>query len=100
MSRRLQQLVACWFVLQIVLPFTALCVVFLKNYFVVLSDSLQQFYWSEDDGATWNKLGDDDTSKDTLDNFASAPLVGIALSAHTEGQVTEATIDHIKIAKP
>jgi hypothetical protein len=59
-----------------------------------------QAFYSEDDGATWKTLGDDDTSKDTLDGFSSTPLVGIALSAHTEGQVTQATIDHIVIKKP
>jgi hypothetical protein len=56
-----------------------------------------QASYSEDDGATWKPIGDDETSKDTLENFSSMPLVGIALSAHTEGQVTEATIDHIVI---
>lgn len=35
------------------LSFTPIGVVFLKNYFVVLSSTLQQFYWSEDDGATF-----------------------------------------------
>jgi hypothetical protein len=59
-----------------------------------------QAYYSEDGGATWTKLGDDDTSKDTLDNFSTVPLVGIALTAHSEGQVTEATIDQIVIKKP
>jgi hypothetical protein len=67
-----------------------------------------QAYYSEDNGATWKDLGDpsitdpgDSTSsKDTLDNFASTPLVGIALTAHAEGQVTEATIDQIVIKTP
>jgi len=35
------------------LSFTPIGVVFLKNLFVVLSDTFQQFYWSEDDGATF-----------------------------------------------
>lgn len=35
------------------LSFTPRNVVFLKNYFVVLSDALQQFYWSSNDGATF-----------------------------------------------
>jgi hypothetical protein len=56
-----------------------------------------QATYSEDNGATWKPIGDDDTSKDTLENFSSMPLVGIALSAHTEGSITEATIDNIVI---
>jgi hypothetical protein len=59
-----------------------------------------QASYSEDDGKTWKPIGDDDTSKDTLENFSSMPLVGIALSAHSEGQLTEATIDQIVIKKP
>jgi hypothetical protein len=59
-----------------------------------------QASYSEDGGTTWKPIGDDDTSKDTLENFSSMPLVGIALSAHSEGQLTEATIDQIVIKKP
>jgi len=56
-----------------------------------------QAYYSEDNGANWKTLGDADTSKDTIPGFSSMPLVGIALSAHTEGTITEATIDNIVI---
>lgn len=38
---------------EIALSFTPIGVAFLKNYFVVLSSTFQQFYWSEDDGATF-----------------------------------------------
>lgn len=37
----------------VALTFTPIGIVFLKNLFVALSSSLQQFYWSEDDGATF-----------------------------------------------
>lgn len=52
-------------------------------------------FFSEDDGRTWKKLGDQNS--DTLPGFPSAPLVGIALSAHKEGQITEAEIDNFVI---
>lgn len=35
------------------ISFTPIGIAFLKNLFVVLADTLQQFYWSEDDGATF-----------------------------------------------
>lgn len=35
------------------LPFTPIGIVFIKNYFVALSSTLQQFYWSTDDGAAF-----------------------------------------------
>ena len=38
---------------EITVPFTPIGVVFLKNYFIVLAAELGQFYWSEDDGATF-----------------------------------------------
>jgi hypothetical protein len=56
-----------------------------------------QAFYSEDNGATWETLGDDETSKQTIDGFSSMPLVGIALAAHTEGEVSEVTIDNIVI---
>jgi hypothetical protein len=64
-----------------------------------------QAYYSEDAGKTWKDLGDptvtapgDSTaSKDTITGFAKMPYVGIALSGHTEGEITEADIDHIVI---
>lgn len=62
-----------------------------------------QCYYSEDDAKTWKDLGDPKstdlgaTSKDTLNNFAKTPYVGIALSGHTEGEFSEADIDHIVI---
>jgi hypothetical protein len=62
-----------------------------------------QAYFSEDDGKTWQDLGDPAsadlgaTSKDTIAGFAQTPYVGIALSGHTEGEYSEADIDHIVI---
>lgn len=38
---------------ELVLPFTPIGIAFLKNYFVALSNTFQQFYWSTDDGATF-----------------------------------------------
>jgi hypothetical protein len=63
-------------------------------------------YYSEDDGATWQEIGDRTstsltaTSVDTISGFAKMPYVGIALSAHAEGLITEADIDHIVIRRP
>jgi hypothetical protein len=57
-------------------------------------DTFTAFY-SEDNGKTWLPLGDPNTDK--LDGFAKTALVGIALSAHSEGKVTEAEIDNFVI---
>jgi hypothetical protein len=67
-------------------------------------DTFQGFY-SEDDGKTWTDLGDPTVgdpgsgtgSKDTLPGFSKTPWVGIALSGHTEGEFSEADVDHIVI---
>jgi hypothetical protein len=65
-------------------------------------DTFQGFY-SEDDGKTWKDLGDPTstdlgtTSKDTITGFSKTPWVGIALSGHTEGEYSEADIDHIVV---
>jgi hypothetical protein len=67
-----------------------------------------QAYYSEDDGKTWIDLGDSTVSapadatasKDTLTGFSKTPWVGIALSGHTEGEFSEADIDHIVIKAP
>jgi hypothetical protein len=61
-----------------------------------------QGYYSEDDGKTWKDLGDPtatdaSASVDTLAEFSKTPWVGIALCGHTEGEFTEADIDHIVI---
>jgi Fibronectin type III domain len=62
-----------------------------------------QAYFSTDNGATWKDFGDpkstDPTmsSIDTIKGFAKTPYVGIALSGHTEGEFSEADIDHIVI---
>lgn len=62
-----------------------------------------QAYYSEDAGKTWKDLGDPSstdagaTSKQTITGFAKKPYVGIALSGHTEGEYSEADIDHIVI---
>jgi len=62
-------------------------------------------YYSEDDGKTWNELGDPNatdasSSIDTITGFSKTPWVGIALSGHTEGEYSEADIDHIVIKAP
>jgi len=65
-------------------------------------DTFQGFY-SEDDGKTWIDLGDPTsadlgaTSKDTITGFSKTPWVGIALSGHSEGDFSEADIDHIVV---
>jgi hypothetical protein len=72
---------------------------------VVRKGDLFHGYYSEDDGKTWKDLGDPTVgdpgsstgSKDTLTGFSKTPWVGIALSGHTEGEFTEADIDHIVI---
>jgi hypothetical protein len=70
-------------------------------------DTFQSFF-SEDGGKTWKDLGDpnstdlNQTSKDTLPGFAKTAYVGITLCSHftgTEGSITDAVIDNIKITK-
>ena len=61
-----------------------------------------QGYYSEDDGKTWKDLGDPtatdaSASIDTIAGFSKTPWVGIALCGHTEGEFSEADIDHIVI---
>jgi hypothetical protein len=57
-------------------------------------DQFSAFY-SEDNGTTWQKLGD----PDTIPGFAKTPYIGLALSAHSEGDTSEAIIDNI-VVKP
>jgi hypothetical protein len=70
---------------------------------VVRKGDTFQAYYSMDDGKTWKDFGDpkstDPTmsSIDTIKGFAKMPYVGIALSGHTEGEISEADIDHIVI---
>lgn len=59
---------------EIVLTFVPKMVVFLKNYFVVLSDSLQQFYFSSDDGATFPGGNVQDFEADSNAVFAIAVM--------------------------
>jgi hypothetical protein len=72
---------------------------------VVRKGDTFQGYYSEDDGKTWKDLGDpkatDATSSiDTITGFSKTPWVGVALCGHTEGEFSEADIDHIVIKKP
>jgi hypothetical protein len=51
-----------------VLTFTPVAVIFIANYFVALADDMQQFYFSRDDGATWN-AGDVQTAEASGNNL-------------------------------